>query len=137
MPPQIPSGEMEIKVEIKEAQGFSPSETKIFKIAAKQIDRKETVEVISEIPRLIFTTYLKDQNNNRVLDGGEEVSLKVTVENKGEGAAKDVQVILSGNKALIEYLGEKKFIGDIKPNEKRLLNSKQFCLPGFHQRRQY
>ena len=124
LPPQIPSGEMEIKVEIKEAQGFSPSETKIFKIAAKQIDRKETVEVISEIPRLIFTTYLKDQNNNRVLDGGEEVSLKVTVENKGEGAAKDVQVILSGNKALIEYLGEKKFIGDIKPNEKKAVEFK-------------
>jgi hypothetical protein len=119
LPPQIPSGEMDIKIEIKEAQGFSPSETKILKIAAKQTESKETVEIISEIPRLIFTTHLKDQNNNRVLDGGEEVSLKVTVENKGEGAAKDVQVVLSGNKTLTDYLGEKKFIGDIKPAEKK------------------
>ena len=119
LPPQIPSGEMDIKVEIKEAQGFSPSETKILKIAAQQTDKKETVEIISEIPRLAFTTYLKDQNNNRVLDGGEEVSLKVTVENKGEGAAKDVQVILSGNKTLTGYLGEKKFVGDINPGEKK------------------
>lgn len=119
LPLQIPSGEMDIKIEIKEAQGFSPSETKILKIAAKQIDKKETVEVISEIPRLVFTTYLKDQNNNRVLDGGEEVSLKVNIENKGEGTAKDVQVILSGNKTLTEYLGEKKFVGDIKPGEKK------------------
>lgn len=119
LPLQIPSGEMDIKVEIKEAQGFSPSETKILKIAAKQIDKKETVEVISEIPRLVFTTYLKDQNNNRVLDGGEEVSLKVNIENKGEGTAKDVQVILSGNKTLTEYLGEKKFVGDISPKEKK------------------
>ena len=119
LPPQIPSGEMDIKIEIKEAQGFSPSETKILKIAAKQIERRETIEVISEIPRLVFTTYLKDQNNNRVLDGGEEISLKVNIENKGEGTAKDVQVILSGNKTLTDYLGEKKFVGDIKPGEKK------------------
>jgi hypothetical protein len=119
LPPQIQSGEMDINIEIKEAQGFSPSETKTLKIAAKQAERKETVEVISEIPRLVFTTYLKDQNNNRVLDGGEEVSLKVTVENKGEGTAKDVQVILSGNKTLTDYLGEKRFVGDIKPGEKK------------------
>lgn len=124
LPLQIPSGEMDIKVEIKEAQGFSPSETKILKIAAKQMERRETVEVISEIPHLVFTTYLKDQNNNRVLDGGEEVSLKVTVENKGEGMAKDVQVILSGNKTLAEYLGEKKFVGDIKPAEKKTVEFK-------------
>ena len=119
LPPQIPSGEMDIKIEIKEAQGFSPSEIKILKIAAKQIERRETIEVISEIPRLVFTTYLKDQNNNRILDGGEEVSLKVNIENKGEGTAKDVQVILSGNKTLTEYLGEKKFVGDIKHGEKK------------------
>lgn len=130
LPSHIPSGEMDIKIEIKEAQGFSPSETKILKIATKQIDKKETVEVISEIPRLSFTTYLKDQNNNRVLDGGEEVSLKVTVENKGEGAAKDVQVILSGNKTLTGYLGEKKFVEDIKPGEKRTAEFKA-VLPAY------
>jgi|GEM_PF-554322 len=119
LPPQIATGEMEIKIAIKEAQGFSPSETKILKIVAAQTEQKKTVEVISELPRLVFTTYLKEQNNNRVLDGGEDVSLKVTVENKGEGTAKDVQVFLSGNKMLTDYLGEKKFVGDIKPGEKK------------------
>jgi hypothetical protein len=126
LPPQIPSGELELKVEIKEAQGFSPIETKTLKIAAKQAERKETVEVISEIPRLVFTTYLKDQNNNRVLDGGEEVILKVEIENKGEGIAKDVQVILSGNKTIVGYLGEKRFVGDIKPGEKKIAEFKAF-----------
>lgn len=124
LPPQIPSGELDIKIEIKEAQGFSPPETKTLKIAAKQAERKETVEVISEIPHLVFTTHLRDQNNNRVLDGGEEISLKVTVENKGEGIAKDVQVILSGNKILTDYLGERKFLGDINPKEKKIAEFK-------------
>jgi hypothetical protein len=41
-----------------------------------------------------------------------------------EKAAKDVHVILSGNKTLIEYLGERKFIGDIKPNEKKIVEFK-------------
>ena len=39
-----------------------------------------------------------------------------------------MQVILSGNKTLTEYLGEKKFVGDIKHGEKRRLNLKLFCL---------
>ncbi|MBF0329879.1 MAG: caspase family protein [Nitrospirae bacterium] len=119
LPPQTPSGEIDIKVEIKEAQGFSLPDIKTLKIATRRAETKETVEVISEIPRLVFSTQLKDQNNNRVLDGGEEVSLRVVIENKGEGSAKDLQVVLSGNKKLIEYLGEKKFVGDIKPGEKK------------------
>ncbi|BCB96057.1 hypothetical protein JZK55_09790 [Dissulfurispira thermophila] len=124
LPPQIPSGDLDLKIEIKEAQGFSPPETKTLKIAAMQAEKKEIVEVISEVPRLTFTTFLRDQNNNRVLDGGEEVLLKVTVENKGEGIAKDVQVILSGNKILTDYLGERKFIGDINPAEKKVVEFK-------------
>ncbi|TAN43857.1 MAG: hypothetical protein EPN22_08965 [Nitrospirae bacterium] len=124
MPLQIPSEELYVKVEVKEAQGFSPAETKTLRIAARHAQIKETVEVISELPRLAFSTSLKDQNNNRVLDGGEEVSLKVAIENKGEGTAKDVQVVLSGNKTLTGYLGEKKFVGVVMPGEKKTVEFK-------------
>ena len=67
---------MDIKIEIKEAQGFSPSETKNTQDCCKTNREKGTIEVISDIPRLVFTTHLKDQNNNRVLDGGEEISFE-------------------------------------------------------------
>ena len=39
-----------------------------------------------------------ESSGDGVIDGGEEVSLKVEVENKGEGTAREVQVILSGNR---------------------------------------
>jgi len=75
-------------------------------------------------PALSYSYILHDANNNRILEGGEEITLKVEVENKGRGAAKDVQVILSGNKALVDYLGERKIIGDIKPSEKKIVEFK-------------
>jgi carboxyl-terminal processing protease len=70
-------------------------------------------------PSLSYSYSIHDANNNRILDGGEEVTLKVEIENKGEGVAKDVQVILTGNQTLINYLGEKRAVGDIKGGEKK------------------
>jgi hypothetical protein len=101
-------------------KGIKDEKTKPAPSPELQIVKQPSVDTTElSLPLLSFITQLKDQNNNRVLDGGEEVSLKVTVENKGEGAAKDVQVILSGNQTLIGHLGEKRFIGDIKPGEKK------------------
>ena len=119
LPMQIPAETAEVKIEIKGGKAYPPSEIKTLKVAMRPAEGKETVEIISEIPHLVFATQLKDGNNNRVLDGGEEVTLKVEVENRGEGAAKDVQVILSGNRSLVGCLGEEKFLGDIKPGEKK------------------
>ena len=77
LPPQIPSGEMDIKIEIKEAQGIFAFRDKNTQDCCKTNREKGNHRShIREIPRLVFTTYLKDQNNNRILDGGEEVSLR-------------------------------------------------------------
>ena len=108
----------ELRIEIKEMTGATHERKKI-KVAMRPTEVKETVEIISELPHLVFTTQLKDRNNNRILDGGEEVTLKVEVENRGEGAARDVQVALSGNQSLINCLGEDRFLGDIKAGEKK------------------
>lgn len=82
-------------------------------------ETRETVEVISQLPKLGFTTSLWDQNNNRILDGGEEIVLKIDVRNTGSGVAKDVQVALSGHRELIGCLGEKKALGEIRPGEQK------------------
>ena len=119
LPTQIPSGSAKLTVEIKEGKGFSPAERRTLQVAIKSAEVIETVEIISQLPKLVFTTRLRDQNNNRVLDGGEELSLKVDVTKKGAGLARDVQVVLSGHKELISYLGQKRFIGDIKAGEKK------------------
>ena len=70
-------------------------------------------------PALFANVAFTEASGNRILEGGEEAVLKVEVENKGEGAAKDVQVILSGNQMLVGYLGEKKSVGDIGAKGKR------------------
>jgi len=80
-------------------------------VALRSAEATETIEVISQLPKLGFITQLRDQNNNRILDGGEELALKIDVKNTGSGIAKDVQVALSGNRELISCLGEKRFLG--------------------------
>ncbi|MBC8199735.1 MAG: caspase family protein [Desulfobacteraceae bacterium] len=118
LPSVIVRETVELRIEIKEMTGATHERKKI-KVAMRPSEVKETVEIISELPYLVFTTQLKDRNNNRVLDGGEEVILKVKVENRGEAAARDVQVALSGNQSLINCLGEDRFLGDIKAGEKK------------------
>lgn len=79
-------------------------------------------------PSLAYSYSIHDANNNRILDGDEEVTLKVEIENKG-GLAKDVQVILTGNQTLISYLGEKRAIGDIRGGEKKIAEFKGILPP--------
>ncbi|MGV8057680.1 MAG: caspase family protein [Smithellaceae bacterium] len=119
LPVKINSTKADINVEVKEGRGFSPAEKKSISVSRRPAEVTETVEVISQLPKLAFTTQLKDQNNNRILDGGEEVTLKVDINNTGNGMAKDVQVLLSGHKELVSYLGEKRFVGNIKPGEQK------------------
>ncbi|MDO9529694.1 MAG: caspase family protein [Syntrophales bacterium] len=119
VPVDVPAETALIKIEIKEKSGVSPYEQKTLKVAMRPAEKKETVEVISDLPHLVYTTQLKDQNDNRILDGGETVVLTVKIENRGGGAAKDVSVLLSGNPTLVGYLGKKKFVGDIKAGEKK------------------
>ena len=68
---------------------------------------------ITKPPKLTFDYSLLDENNDKILDGGEKISLKVTVRNQGEGTAQGVKVLLSGDSKVLNYLGKEKFIGDI------------------------
>jgi hypothetical protein len=119
LPAKIQTGKARIHGEIKEGKGLSPVQRKSIEVATRSAETTETVEVISRLPRLEFATRFEDQNRNRIIDGGESISLKVDVRNTGEGTAKDVQVLLSGHRELVSYLGGKRFIGDIKPGEQQ------------------
>jgi len=111
LPVELQSKTASVSVEIREGRGFSPVEKKSVDVALRSAEATETIEVISQLPKLGFITQLRDQNNNRILDGGEELALKIDVKNTGSGIAKDVQVALSGNRELISCLGEKRFLG--------------------------
>ncbi len=90
----------------------------------KIVSPKITTEPPRIIPPALFANIaFTETSGNRILEGGEEAVLRVDVENKGEGAAKDVQVILSGNQTLVGYLGEKKSIGDIGAKEKKIVEA--------------
>ncbi len=121
LPVQLRRETADLKIEVGEGRGFSASETKTLKIAMKpgKSAMKETMEVISQLPQLTFSTQLKDQNDNRILESGEEVKLRITIENKGEGAARNVQVTLSGNPLLVSLFGEKRLIGDVAAGESK------------------
>ncbi len=74
---------------------------------------------ITRPPKLTFNYSIVDENEDRILDGGEKISLKVTVQNQGEGTAKGVKVLLSGNSKALNYLGKEKYLGDIQPNTQK------------------
>ena len=120
LPLQIASDVGNIRINVKEKRGFSPAEATVLKIAVKTGTVREKVEVISEVPKLTFSARLKDQNNDRVLDGGEEISLQVEIENKGKGLARNVQVVLSGHPTLLNTLGGSKLIGDLQAGERKM-----------------
>jgi hypothetical protein len=109
-------------VEIVEGNGFSPKEKKSFQIAMRPAKTsKESVEVITTAqPQLAYTAQLKDQDNKKVLEGGKEISLRVEIENTGEGIANDVSIELSGQKEIIDTLGNKAQIGNINPKQKKV-----------------
>ena len=121
LPVQLKRETADLKIEVGESRGFSASEVKTLKLAMKpgKSTVKETVEVISQLPQLAFSTQLRDQNNNRILESGEEVELRITVENRGEGTARNVQAALSGNPLLVSHFGEKRLIGDLAAGEKK------------------
>ena len=127
LPVNVPAETASMHVEIIEGGGFSPKEKQIFQMAMRPSEAaKESVEVIktSQLPHLTYTAQLKDQNNNKVLDGGEEISLRVEIENTGEGTANNVSIELSGQKEIIDTLGSGAQIGDIKPQQKKVYEFK-------------
>lgn len=112
LPARLPGDLAELRIEVYEP-GRVASETRTLRLAARPTEHVETVQVISQLPRLQFGLELKDQNGNRVLEGGEEVTLLAEVANKGEGAAEDVQLRLSGSPSLVALFGAKQPVGDL------------------------
>lgn len=121
LPIQLQRETADLKIEIGEGRGFSAGSAKTLKIAMKpgKTAVKDTVEVLSQPPHLVFSTQLKDRNDNKILESGEEVRLRVIVENRGEGPAQDVEVQLSGSPALVSLLGEKHSLGQLSAGERK------------------
>jgi len=80
-------------------------------------------------PILEFTANLADNNNNGVLEGYEDISLKLQIKNNGKGIAKGVNIALSGTSNILQYLGKEKFIGDILQGGQKNIEFKA-TLPG-------
>ncbi len=85
--------------------------------------RKEPVEeTVQEPPFLTFTDSLIETNSNGIVEGLERIELRIEIENKGKGKAKDVKVVLSGDSRLLDYIGREKKAGDIEPGEKKVVS---------------
>jgi len=70
-------------------------------------------------PELSYGVAFTESSGDGVIEGGEEIVLKVEVENRGKGEARDVQVVISGSPELISHLGDRKSLGDIGPGGKK------------------
>ncbi len=70
-------------------------------------------------PKIIFDYEFSDGDGDKVLEGGEAISLKVRVKNEGKGMAKGVKVSLSGESKVIRYLNNEKEIGDIPAGKEK------------------
>lgn len=68
------------------------------------------------LPSLEFDAkMLPDDNKNSIFEPGEELVLQVGIRNTGEGTAKAVNLVLSGDETVVSLLGESTEIGDIEP----------------------
>jgi len=70
-------------------------------------------------PLLVFECSIIDDNQDKILDGGEKVILKIRVMNQGEGIASGVKVTLSGNSKALNFWGHEKVIDDIPPHSEK------------------
>ena len=61
---------------------------------------------VSERPELVFSVKLTDTDGDNQLEGGEDVTLAVTVTNTGKGTAHAVFAIIAGDEDLVERFNE-------------------------------
>jgi len=118
LPARLEADVAELRVEVFE-RGKAASETRTLRLAARSREKRETVQVLSQLPRLLFALELKDQNANRILEGGEEIILLVEVSNQGQGSAEDVQLRLSGSQTLVALFGVNQPVGDLPAGSRK------------------
>ncbi len=116
------------KKELEISLNFYPSEkakeylnkvTKLL-VPSEDLQKQNKPTTISEPPRLYFNYSLIDANGDKILDGGEKIILTVNIKNQGNGNAKGVKVLLSGNSKVLSYLGREKEVGDILSGSERV-----------------
>ena len=72
-------------------------------------------------PALSVSATINKSTSNVILASGDEVILKIEIENKGGSTAQNVQITMSGHKELVGYLGERKPVGDILAGERKVI----------------
>lgn len=77
-----------------------------------------TVELPST---LVFRAIIRDENRNQLLHEGENVSVEIEVKNEGPGSAAGVEILVSGNAALIEMIPGVLPVGDIPAGDVKRL----------------
>jgi len=66
-------------------------------------------------PSLTFDADLHDAGGDGICQGGEAISLVVTVRNDGQGGAQGVRVALSGTSGLVDRFGRERIVGTLEP----------------------
>ena len=77
-----------------------------------------TVELPST---LVFRAIIRDENRNQLLHEGENVAVEIEVKNEGPGSAAGVEILVSGNAALIEMIPGVLPVGDIPAGDVKRL----------------
>jgi len=58
---------------------------------------------------------LSDENENGIFEPGENLIVRVKIQNTGKGRAEDVRIEISGDNTISRLLGNSKYIGSIEP----------------------
>jgi hypothetical protein len=75
-----------------------------------------------ELPAtLVFRAIIRDENRNQLLHEGEQVSVEIEVKNEGPGSALGVEIMVSGNPALVEMIPGVLPVGDIPTGDVKRL----------------
>lgn len=90
-------------------------------VARSQAETK--METKAGTAQLSFRAMLTEENTNRILEGGERVTVRVEVNNAGPGIAQQVQVILDGSPVLVQLFTNPIQVGDLQPGETKLVEA--------------
>ena len=97
------------------------------KVSGSQLGREETSRQpatqpvqTAQPPALSFEYSLTDDDGDKVLSGGESVTLEVRVWNRGKGMAQNVRAELSGTSRALGYLAAEQALGDVEPDGEAL-----------------
>ena len=71
---------------------------------------------------LVFRAIIRDENRNQLLHEGESVSVEIEVKNEGPGLASGVEILVSGNAALVEMIPAVLPVGDIPAGDVKRLS---------------